>query len=81
MRGRGSLRRGAVDTGERTFGNDYYQDIMLWSLPAAIEGQDLSGPTKPGGLVDRVVKAARRGVKSGKGLAKSGLDRVDPQPL
>jgi uncharacterized protein (DUF608 family) len=54
-----NIMRGDVDTGERTFGNDYYQDMMLWSLPAALSGQDLSGPTKPGGLVYRVIRAAR----------------------
>ncbi len=49
---------GDVDTGERTFGNDYYQDMMLWSLPAALDGEDLSAPAKPGGLVARIVAAA-----------------------
>lgn len=53
-----NIMRGDVDTGERTFGNDYYQDMMLWSLPAALEGKDFAGPAKPGGLVDRVRKAA-----------------------
>ena len=53
-----NIMRGHVDTGERTFGNDYYQDLMLWSLPAALEGKDLSGPAKAGGLVDRILKAA-----------------------
>ncbi|MBI3117384.1 MAG: hypothetical protein HYZ00_01780, partial [Candidatus Hydrogenedentes bacterium] len=54
-----NIMRGDVDTGERTFGNDYYQDMMLWSLPAALAGQDLSAPSKPGGLVGRVVRASR----------------------
>jgi hypothetical protein len=53
-----NIMRGDVDTGERTFGNDYYQDMMLWSLPAALAGEDVSGPTKPGGLVDRILNAA-----------------------
>jgi uncharacterized protein (DUF608 family) len=53
-----NIMRGDVDTGERTFGNDYYQDMMLWSLPAAVVGKDFSAPTKPGGLVDRVRRAA-----------------------
>jgi hypothetical protein len=53
--------RGDVDSGERTYGNDHYQDMMLWSLPAALQGQDFSAPTKPGGLVDRILKAARLG--------------------
>ncbi|MBI4584810.1 MAG: hypothetical protein HY717_12415 [Planctomycetes bacterium] len=47
-----------ADTGARTFGTDYYQNMILWSLPAALAGQDLTGPSKPGGLVDRVLKAA-----------------------
>jgi len=55
-----NIMRGDVDTGERTFGNDYYQDMMLWSLPAALEGKDLSAVCKPGGLVHRVLSAARR---------------------
>ncbi|HPO14628.1 MAG TPA: GH116 family glycosyl hydrolase [Candidatus Hydrogenedentes bacterium] len=54
-----NIMRGDVDTGERTFGNDYYQDMMLWSLPAALEGKELSSPTKPGGLVNRVIAAAK----------------------
>jgi uncharacterized protein (DUF608 family) len=53
-----NIMRGDVDTGERTFGNDYYQDMMLWSLPAAVEGKDFGAPAKPGGLVDRIRKAA-----------------------
>jgi len=55
-----NIMRGDVDTGERTFGNDYYQDMMLWSLPAAIQGKDVSAPCKPGGLVDRMIKAAAK---------------------
>ncbi len=56
-----NIIRGDVDTGERTFGNDYYQDMMLWSLPAAVMGQDFGAPVKQGGLVDRVIRAARTG--------------------
>jgi uncharacterized protein (DUF608 family) len=54
-----NIMRGDVDTGERTYGTDYYQDMMLWSLPAALDGKDLSAEAKPGGLVDRVTRAAR----------------------
>ncbi len=54
-----NIMRGDADTGERTYGNDYYQDMMLWSMPAAVEGQDFGAPTKPGGLVDRILKAAK----------------------
>jgi len=54
-----NIMRGDVDTGERTFGNDYYQDLMLWSLPAALAGQTVDEPCKPGGLVDRMIGAAQ----------------------
>ena len=54
-----NIMRGDADTGERSFGNDYYQDMMLWSLPAALAGQDVAGPCKPGGLVHRVLSAAQ----------------------
>lgn len=45
-------------TGEVKFGNDYYQNMILWSLPAALEGKDLSAPCRPGGLVERILRAA-----------------------
>ena len=45
-------------TGTRIYGNDYYQDLVLWSMPAALSRQSLSGPSQPGGLIDRMIKAA-----------------------
>lgn len=53
--------RGDRDTGERSGGLDYGQDLMLWSLPAAIAGEPFHGPLKPGGLVERVLRAAKEG--------------------
>jgi hypothetical protein len=32
--------------------------MMLWSLPAALNGEDVSAPVHPGGLVDRIIRAA-----------------------
>ena len=29
------------DKGTRVFGTDYYQNMMLWAMPAAVDGQDL----------------------------------------
>ncbi len=55
-----AITGGDVDNGERQHGSDYYQALMLWSMPAAMEGQDFAGPVKPGGLVDRMIQAARR---------------------
>ncbi len=48
------------DTGERVYGGDYYQNMMLWTVPAALQGQHLAGPCAPGGLVDRVIRAGQR---------------------
>jgi uncharacterized protein (DUF608 family) len=48
------------DNGERLFGNDYYQNMMLWALPAAMESKDLTEPCKPGGFIDRVIQAGKR---------------------
>jgi uncharacterized protein (DUF608 family) len=47
------------DTGERTFGTDYYQNMMLWAVPAAVEGKDISALCAKGGLVDRVIQAGK----------------------
>jgi uncharacterized protein (DUF608 family) len=46
-----------LDGNEPRIGFDYYQNLVLWSLPAAILGQDLQGPCAPGGLVERIIQA------------------------
>lgn len=46
-------------SGERISGYDYYQNMMLWSLPAALKRKDLREPCYPGGLVERVIAAGR----------------------
>ncbi len=51
-----------ADTGDLLFGSHYVQNMMLWALPAALEGKDIGSFCAPGGLVDRVIKAARSGV-------------------
>ena len=48
------------DTGERSYGTDYYQNLCLWAVPAALAGEDVSGPSKPGGLVYRIIQAGKR---------------------
>ncbi|MCC6492786.1 MAG: hypothetical protein IT424_07180 [Pirellulales bacterium] len=52
--------RGDMDTGQRHFGADYYQNMMLWFAPAALAGQDMTAPTKPGGLVYNILEASRK---------------------
>ena len=49
-----------ADTGDRLSGYDYYQNLMLWSLPAAVENKDLGGPCAPGGLVDRIIQSGKK---------------------
>ncbi|MGD2155573.1 MAG: GH116 family glycosyl-hydrolase [Anaerolineales bacterium] len=46
------------DSGERTFGTDYYQNTILWALPAALDNQDLAASCQPDGLVDRIIRAS-----------------------
>lgn len=55
------------DTGQRIFGTDYYQAMMLWALPAAMAGTDLHGFCSRGGLIDRVIVAACPGTSSQNG--------------
>jgi hypothetical protein len=47
-----------ADTGEGIWGNDYNQMMICWAFPAAIEGKDVTGCAAPGGLVDRIIRAA-----------------------
>lgn len=46
------------DTGERLYGTDYNQNMLLWAIPAALAGQELTAPCASGGLVDRVLQAS-----------------------
>ena len=45
--------------GEHAWGLEYFHNTMLWVLPIAILGQDLATFAAPGGMIDRVVRAAR----------------------
>ena len=48
-----------ADTGEVRFGTDYYQMLLLWAVPAAINEQSLGEFCSPGGFVDRIIKAGQ----------------------
>ncbi len=48
-----------ADTGDMLFGSHYVQNMMLWAIPAALEGKDIGAFCASGGLVDRVTRAAR----------------------
>jgi hypothetical protein len=47
-------------TGERIYGSDYYQNLMLWTLPAGIERKDLAPACAQGGLIERMIKAGKK---------------------
>ncbi|MFH1570108.1 MAG: GH116 family glycosyl-hydrolase [Gemmatimonadota bacterium] len=49
------------DTGERVFGTDYYQNMILWAAPAAIDGDDLAASVDEGSLVEKVLFAGQTG--------------------
>lgn len=52
------------DTGERVYGTDYYQSLMLWALPTAISGEDIAGGCGNGSLVERVIRAGNLPIRS-----------------
>ena len=47
------------DTGKRIYGADYYQNMILWIIPAALRAQDLKQAVASGSLVEKVLKAAQ----------------------
>lgn len=46
-----------ADTGKVRFGTDYYQMMILWAVPAAIESKSIAQICAPGGFVDRILQA------------------------
>ncbi len=44
--------------GEVAFGTEYTIGTQLWAVPAAMQQRDIRAPAQPGGLVDRVLRAA-----------------------
>jgi uncharacterized protein (DUF608 family) len=47
------------ETGEVTYGTDFYQLMIQWALPLALSGKDIAGFCAAGGLVDKVMRAAK----------------------
>ena len=54
-----NIMRADADTVETDAGNDYYQNMMLWSVPAAIGGEPVNHPAQPGGLVHTMRQASK----------------------
>jgi uncharacterized protein (DUF608 family) len=47
-------------TGRITHGTDFYQNMIIWAMPAALEQMDLAAASGCGSLVARVLAAAQR---------------------
>lgn len=46
-------------TGGTCHGHDYYDHMVVWSYPLAFAGQDITAGCAPGGVIDRLLQAAR----------------------
>ena len=71
-----NIYRGDADTGERSYGADYYQDMMLWAVPAALAGQDITGPMQAGGLVHNILSADADDKLSAEATRQAAADSV-----
>ena len=49
-----------ADTGEVRFGTDYYQMMMLWAVPAAIDSKGIKEFCAAGGFVDQILQAGKQ---------------------
>lgn len=47
------------ETGLPVWGHDYYSDLVIWTVPMALTNQSIAEFVAEGGLVDRMIKAAR----------------------
>lgn len=47
------------DTGRVIYGSDYYQNMMLWAVPAALDGHSIREATAKDTLIDRVLRAGK----------------------
>jgi non-lysosomal glucosylceramidase len=45
----------AADDGRPVWGSDYYSNMVIWAVPLALAGEDLTSVTRPGGLLARIV--------------------------
>lgn len=46
-----------MDTGKRAYGSDYYQNMLVWAIPAAINKQAIDEVRQQGSLVNRIILA------------------------
>ena len=47
--------RGDSDTGERAFGSDYYQNMMLWSVLPVIEKKGIKEYIKKDSIINQII--------------------------
>ncbi len=50
-----------ADSGLPVWGDDYYSDMVIWAVPMALAGQSVGDFAEGGGLLDRMLEAARQG--------------------
>ncbi len=48
------------DSGLPVWGDDYYSNLVIWAVPMALAGQNVSAFCATGGLVDRMIRAAAK---------------------
>ncbi len=48
-----------ADSGLPVWGDDYYSDMVIWAVPMALAGQSVGDFAEGGGLLDRMLEAAR----------------------
>ena len=48
-----------ADSGLPVWGDDYYSDMVIWAVPMALAGQSIGDFAATGGLLDRMLAAAR----------------------
>jgi uncharacterized protein (DUF608 family) len=53
-------------TGEFVIGTEYAMLPLLWAILAARKGKDITAPSRSGGIVDRIIRAALGPVESGR---------------
>ena len=68
-------------TGKHLTGSEYIIRMWLWAAIAAMEGKDVATPSQPGGLMDRVLRAARTGKLAGRQTETQTTASSSPQSL
>ena len=66
------------ETGAVNSGTDYYQYLMLWSLPAALQNTSLAGSSAHGGFVEKIMQAAMGTAQKRRNQSSGAIYAVPP---